>query len=272
MGNPQYGSWLPDNETVYLPLEPIVWCEYCGKPGYTEEHHIKTRGAGGKDIELNKIRLCVEHHRASQEYKIDHLALVQLVAKREKVTPEEVCQAIGITVPDKFQSIQEKEQEPGIEELIQAYISLEEQERDSKWAKAQLLEAMLSAGAKASWLASQLEISVSLIRKMVKTFKAFPEEDTRVCELDFEHHFVAATSDKPAVMIARAADEQLSTRQMRKLIVEEEASSAVKEIAKDEDKKEMHKAQAAVVNIKDVLTRGGPAAEWVKKELLQLVG
>lgn len=263
---------VPVNEPVYEPEEPVAWCEYCGRPGYTEEHHIKTRGSGGKDIPLNKIRLCVEHHRAAQEYKIDRLVLVQIVAEREGVALEEVCRAIEIPVPDKFPPLPEKVQEPGIEELIQAYISLEEQERENKWVKAQLLEAMLAAGAKPSWLASQLGISVSLIKKMVKTYKAFPEEDMRVPELSFEHHYVAATSSKPGEMIAKAADEQLSTRQMRKVILEEEASDGFKEIARDEEKDEIHEAKKVYTKAERVITRGGPGAEWLREKLIELVG
>ena len=40
------------------------WCEACGEP-LSEKimpHHIKTRGAGGKDDETNLLRLCYRHH------------------------------------------------------------------------------------------------------------------------------------------------------------------------------------------------------------------
>jgi len=246
-------------------------CEYCGKPGYTETHHIKTRGSGGKDILLNRIRLCAEHHRAAQEYRIDRLELVRIVAEREGVTPAEVCRAIEIPVPDEFPPLPERVQEPGIEELIQAYISLDEQERDCKWAKAQLLDAMLSTGVKASWLASQLGISVSLIKKMVKTYRAFPEEDTRVPELSFEHHYVAATSGRSREMIARAADEQLSTRQMRKVILEEEASDGFKEAAENEEAVEIQEAKRVYARAEKVIAKGGPGAEWLREKLAELL-
>jgi len=263
---------IPANEPFYEPEGLVAWCEYCGKPGYVETHHIKTRGAGGKDIPLNRINLCLEHHRAAQEYKIDRLALVQIVAKREGVAPEEACQAIGIPVPDKFPLLPEKAQEPGIEELIQAYISLEEQERENKWVKAQLLEAMLATGAKISWIASQLGISVSLIKKMVKTYRVFPEEYMRVPELSFEHHFVATTSSRPREMIARAADEQLSTRQMRKLIIEEEASDEFKDITQKEEADEIQEAKKVYAKAESVIAKGGPGAEWLREKLIELVG
>lgn len=262
---------LTEKEHTYVPLESGVYCEYCGAPGYTEEHHIKTRGSGGKDILLNKIKLCMKCHDDAQQYKIDRLDLIQIVAKREMVSPEEVCQAIEIPVPDKFPPLPEKEREPGIEELIQAYISLEEQERESKWVKAQLLEAMLSAGAKASWLASQIGISVSLIKKMVKTFKAFPEENMRVPELDFEHHFIAAGSHNPSAMIAKAADEQLSSRQLRKLIDEEEASEGLKSLIHDEEEKEVKAAKSIYNKIEKIIAAGGPAANYLKDKIRDLI-
>ncbi len=200
-------------------------CEYLGclEPA-AEVHHIKTRGAGGSDIRPNLIHLCVQHHKQAQEYKIDRLVLVQIVAKREKVTPEDVCASIGIPAPDCFPPLPEVTPMPTLEESIQAYISLEEQERECRWIKGQLLDSILKTGAKASWIASQVGTSRSLINKLVKTYRAFPEADMRVPELSFEHHFVAATSNNSAEIIARAADEQLSTRQMRKLILEEDSS------------------------------------------------
>ncbi|HOV78812.1 MAG TPA: HNH endonuclease signature motif containing protein [Bacillota bacterium] len=264
---------IPLNKPAYELEEPVAWCEYCGKPGYVETHHIKTRGTGGKDILLNRIRLCPEHHRAAQEYKIDRLVLVQIVARREKTTPEEVCRAIEIPVPDKFPPLSEKEQEPGIEELIQAYISLDEQEIDIKWTKAQLLDALLSTGVSVKWLASQLNVSVSFIRKYVKVYKAFPEESMRIPGLKFEHHNIALTSKKdPYEILARAADEHLSTRQMRKLIIEEEASDEFKDIAKKEEADEIQEAKKVYAKVESVIAKGGPGAEWLREKLIELVG
>lgn len=33
-------------------------CKVCGKRGATEKHHIKSRGAGGDDVEENLIEVC----------------------------------------------------------------------------------------------------------------------------------------------------------------------------------------------------------------------
>jgi len=38
-------------------------CQICGKYGQTEKHHfLKTKGAGGNDIDENLIELCRECH------------------------------------------------------------------------------------------------------------------------------------------------------------------------------------------------------------------
>ena len=39
----------------------MKFCEVCGAYD-AHTHHIRTRGAGGDDDELNLMRLCFEHH------------------------------------------------------------------------------------------------------------------------------------------------------------------------------------------------------------------
>ena len=246
------------------------YCENCGKTGYTEEHHIKTRGAGGKDIALNKIRLCVPCHKNAQEYKINRLHLVQLVAKREGLTPEDVCAAIGIPMPDNFPALVEKKEEPSYEQLVQAGLSLKEQQADCKWIYAQVMDALVKTGAKMSQIASDLGDSVSLVKKYVKTYTAFPSEDTRVPELSFEHHFIASTSKDPAVAIAKAADEQLSTRGLRKIVVEE-SEDEFKAIADADEQKEIQEAKKIFTKAQEVVSAGGPAGKWLKDKLSELV-
>ena len=45
-------------------------CQQCGKYGYTEKHHIKTKGSGGDDIEENLIEVCRICHRLIHDGKI----------------------------------------------------------------------------------------------------------------------------------------------------------------------------------------------------------
>jgi len=54
------------------------YCQYCGRRGYTEAHHIISRGAGGADTEDNRIDLCKgpgsnNCHDKAQEYRPDYL-------------------------------------------------------------------------------------------------------------------------------------------------------------------------------------------------------
>lgn len=249
----------------------IEWCEYCGKPGYTEEHHIKTRGSGGPDITLNKIRLCVEHHRAAQEYRIDRLELVQIVAGREGVTPQEVCMAAGIPVPDQFPPVREIKNEPTLEELVQSYISLEEHERECRWIKGQLLDAMIKSGVKPSWIASQVGVSASQVREMVKVYRAFPKEEMRIPELSWYHHRVAAATPEPEKWIAWAADEQLSTRQMREKILQKEASDEAKSIAQSEEEKEIRQAKKVFAKVEEAMSKGGEGARWLREKLKEIL-
>lgn len=247
------------------------WCERCGKPGRVEVHHIKTRSTGGSDIRPNLIGLCFDCHRSYHDGKIDRYELVVIVSRREGLAPEEVCTLIGIPVPDQFPELPEHhEPEPSLEELIQRYISLEEQERDCKWLKGELLDAMLNAGAKPGWIASQVGVSAAQIRELVKVYRAFPDESMRIPELSWYHHRVAANTDDPKGWIEKAADNQLSTRQLRKAILEEEEKKSGTPLPEDpEDKRNRDKAARALKMIDEVLAAGGDVAAWLKKEMYE---
>lgn len=45
-------------------------CQQCGRKGYTEKHHIKTKGSGGDDVEENLIEVCRICHRLIHDGKI----------------------------------------------------------------------------------------------------------------------------------------------------------------------------------------------------------
>jgi len=46
------------------------YCQFCGRVGYTERHHIIPRSRGGEDTEENRIDLCVYCHGKAHEGKI----------------------------------------------------------------------------------------------------------------------------------------------------------------------------------------------------------
>ena len=59
------------------------WCEYCGKAGYTETHHIHSKGAGGGDAEDNLVELCWLCHRKAHNAEISKDKLKRIVERRK---------------------------------------------------------------------------------------------------------------------------------------------------------------------------------------------
>lgn len=246
------------------------FCEKCGRQASGEPHHIRSRGAGGSDIPENLIQLCAGCHIEAQEYRIKPAALIEIVARRERKPMEEIYAAIGWTAPEVLPAVVRKE-EPSLEELIQAFITLQEQEADCQWAKGEILAALLDRQVKPSWIASQVGVSAAQVRELVKVYRAFPEPGMRVPQLSWYHHRVAANFSDPAGWIARAADEQMSTRQLREAILENEAQDAIREIAELEEVRERREAEEALRAVKDVLRRGGDSAAWLTQQLRLLL-
>jgi len=247
-------------------------CEYvdpatglrCDREALGEPHHIRTRGAGGSDIRENLIQLCGEHHRAVHDGHLNRHFLIQVVANREGKTVEEIYNILGLLPPDNEPVVEEASPELSLEELIAAYQQLDEQEQEVRWVKGQLLDAMLKAGAKTSWLSSQLGVSPAQIREMVKVYRTFPEEGMRIPSMSWYHHRVAANSPDPAKYIALANDENLSTRELRKRILEDEGRPDINRQEEDED---MKKARMLLEKVEAFLAKGGEVAKWLKEQL-----
>ena len=60
------------------------YCEYCGRAGRIEVHHIKTRGSGGDDVPENLISLCCECHVKAHSGQIPKEKLKYIVERRER--------------------------------------------------------------------------------------------------------------------------------------------------------------------------------------------
>lgn len=247
-------------------------CEYvdpvtgqrCNQWALGEPHHIKTRGAGGDDIRENLIHLCGVHHVMFHDGNINRHHLIEVVAKREEKTVEEVYNILKLPLPENIEPINWQEQEPSMEELIQAYIQLDEHEQEARWAKGQLLDLILKAGASQKWLSAQIGISPAQIRELVKVYRTFPEESMRIPSLSWYHHRVAANSNKPHEYLAKANDEHLSTRELRKLILADEGKEHINQ---DEEKSEMKKAKKLFAELEEMLNKGGEPANWLKEQL-----
>ncbi|GIO42308.1 hypothetical protein [Paenibacillus apis] len=242
----------------------FVTGERCSHPAEGEPHHIRTRGAGGDDRRENLIHLCGWHHRLFHDGNLDRNELIAIVAKREGVTPEEVADMLKLSYqPPPAQPAPQ----PNIEELLQAYIQIDEQEQETRFVKGQLLDAMLTAGAKQKFLSSQIGVSPAQIRELVHVYRTFPTPESRIPSLSWYHHRVASHSNEPAVLLVKASDEALSTRDLRKAILEQEGSG---EIVKQEEDREQKKAQRLLVSVKKFLDTGSAAAKWLENELKQL--
>lgn len=240
--------------------------EVCGRPAEGEPHHIRTRGAGGGDVRENLIQLCGLHHQMVHDGKINRSDLIRTVAKREGRTPEEIAAAIGVA--ELFPPQAKKEPEPSLQDLIQAYIQIDETEQEARFVKGQLLDAMLAAGATQKYLSSQLGVSPAQIRELVHVYRTFPDPSSRVPALSWYHHRVAARSSDPARFIALAADRSLSVRELRKEILLAEGAGYLSQAEEDEERKRAEKCLNAV---RELLAKGGPAAGWLKEQLKELL-
>lgn len=261
---------IKDPKAIAAVRKDYCEIENCGRKATGEPHHIRPRSLGGSDIPANLIQLCFECHRLAHDGKITYHQLIRIVAKREGLEAEEVYRITGWPLPEVLPE-QEKQEEPvSLEELVQRYVDLEERERECRWSKGQLLDVMVNAGAKISWIASQVGVSAAQVRELIKTYRAFMSDDDRNPELSWIHHRIAANSKDPCRWIERAADEQMSTRQLRKAILEKEATDEIKTIAIAEKEKEIRQAEKVYAKVEEVIARGGPGAELLKEKLRQL--
>jgi hypothetical protein len=241
------------------------YCEHCGGKATGEPHHIRPRSLGGSDIPENLIQLCFDCHRAAHDGKILYPVFVAIVAKREDFTIEEVCTRIGWPVPEEV-----KVKIPGsstytLDELIQLYISEQENEDDSRWIKGAVCLAITEGmGVSIRRTASWLGCSAAQVRELAKTFKAFPDETKRILSLSWRHHRIAANTDNPEKWITLAADNEWSTRQMQ-----ENVDIAKGKIAKED--LQLKKAEKAFCLAEEVLKEGGAPAFWLVLKLRELL-
>ena len=80
----------------------VKYCERCGKNCtgniHGGPHHIKYRSQGGDDIKENLIRLCIDCHTNIHNARYDRRELIEIVAKREGKTPQEIAQIIRVAL------------------------------------------------------------------------------------------------------------------------------------------------------------------------------
>jgi methyltransferase-like protein len=180
---------------------------------------------------------------------------------------DEIYDILKLIKPENAKPINEPASDPSLEELLAAYIQVEENEQEARWIKGQLLDEMLKRGAKQTWLSSQLGISPAQIRELVKVYRAFPKPEMRIPSLSWYHHRVAANSPDPAKYILKANDEALSTRELRKAILEDEGKE---HLAHTETEQQLIKAKRIYQQVEELIKQGGEPADWLKRQLAAL--
>lgn len=253
----------------------LEWCEHCGStPGYYETHHIKSKGSGGSEVRANKINLCVECHEKAQQYKISQAELIIVVARREEVTVAEIYTAIGIPIPDNIEELEAIAADSdtamaSIEDLVTMLVDTEQQTDEIRFLQGQIIDELTIRGTKYSWIASQVAKSAAWVRTAHKTFLAFPTEESRSPALTWTHHKIAAATDSPRRWIETAADQEMSTRELRAAIIAEEEKD--EEIEESIEEKMQKKAEKTFEGIIEVFELGGKAADWLREQLLNLL-
>lgn len=89
---------IRDRALMKAMREEIPYCEVCGRVGYGDLHHIRYRSQLGSDIRANLIRLCYEHHAAAHAGVLTKRELIEIVARREGKTVEEIAEEIGVVL------------------------------------------------------------------------------------------------------------------------------------------------------------------------------
>lgn len=55
----------------------LTYCQYCGRTGIMQVHHIKSKGSGGNDTPDNLISLCIDCHAKAHSGQIKRGDLIK---------------------------------------------------------------------------------------------------------------------------------------------------------------------------------------------------
>lgn len=213
------------------------FCQVCGRTYGLHVHHIIPRSRGGGDTPDNLVTLCYECHDKAHQgvLKVDQLKLIV-------------------------------KEPPSFDVVVQAYCEGQEQEESGKWLQASVMVICKHGyGWSNRKIASELGVSASAVRDMVRTFLAFPDESTRAKDLSFTHHRYAAMTDNPEGWLEQAILGGWSSRQMWEEI---RRSKMTREAERDYL---LAKAEKALRLAREVLCEGGEPADWLRGELERLL-
>lgn len=71
------------NNKLIKDMKKIGYCELCGSHFNLQTHHIKSKGAGGGDVDSNLICLCGVCHNKVHAGNISRERLREIVGRRE---------------------------------------------------------------------------------------------------------------------------------------------------------------------------------------------
>lgn len=252
---------------------PERYCEHCGTSDHhiaIHKHHVKSRGAGGPEIPENEIQLCAMCHTKVHSGHIKRSILIAIIAKRLEVAVESIYNTLGWIFDGKtleeirgidLPGLENPYMGKSLEEVLSDYFMEVEKETGSIWNRAALLTTMQECyGLKPNAIASFTGNSASTCRKMIKTFSVFGDPDTRITYLSFRHHQEASYSTDPYRWIAEAADNEMSTRQLREAIKADGLGPvAVKE-------QRMAKAERITMMISEILAIEDEVSRWLTEQ------
>lgn len=257
-------------------LTDIDYCELHGISHGPEtvlhEHHIKHRAAGGKDIRENVIKICGEGHTLCHTGQIKLWQQIEIVARREGKTPEEICEIIGLSVGKVlprdyvFNSEGNPLQGMNLEDALQLYFLYEESEEQGLWGKAKIVTGFAESGMDEKQISSLVGCSPATVRERVRTYNAFRDETTRALDMSFTIHRICSKTDDPLRWLEIAIENAFSTRQLEEAIkTQGKGETIVKDLL-------MEKAERCIRMINEILEQPGEPSSWLYSELKIIVG
>lgn len=154
----------------------------------------------------------------------------------------------------------QKREEISYDEMIGRLIDLRQREDDTRWKQGALCVYLIKRMTiKPATIAANLGCSEQHVRGMAKTFSAFPDEQERekYAELSWYHFRVAASTTDPDYWIQIAAEQELSIRELKKLL----AGETVKD--------ELRDAERAWGKVIKLTEKEGPAAAWIEQQMVE---
>ena len=127
-----------------------------------------------------------------------------------------------IAFPGREPSVEADEPRRSYEDDLALFQELLEREEETHWEQAKvsaLMEAKYGEHT-AKTVAGDTGLSAAYVRMLTATYKAFPTDESRVADLSFSHHRIAAVTEDPQRWIQEAADNDWSCADLRKAISE----------------------------------------------------